>query len=158
MLKVAERVITKLNQINKETMKTAPKNNLKEGKPRASLIPWDILIEYLVPTYEEGVHKYKRESWRDGFNISVLYDALQRHLIAFFYKHEDIDPEITKPGLKAYHLGAAMFCILSMIWTLKTRPELDDRPTHNIPVLEDEIIPRDPVKVYQQWADSKKGK
>ena len=116
-----------------DELKTAPKNNTKEGKPRASLIPWDILIEYLAPAYEEGIIKYVRESWREGFKVTDMYDALQRHLTAFFFDREDYDPDAAKLGVKKHHLAGAMFCILSILWTLKTRPELDDRPKHNLP-------------------------
>ena len=116
-----------------EEPKTAPKNNAKEGKPRASLIPWDILLEYLCPAYEEGIIKYVRESWREGFKVTDMYDALQRHLTAFFFDREDYDPDAAKLGVKKHHLAGAMFCILSILWTLKTHPELDDRPKHNLP-------------------------
>ena len=112
-------------------MTTAPKNNDEEGKPKVSLLPMDVLIEYLVPAYEEGLKKYSRESWRGGFYVSDLFDALQRHLSAFFYGHEDFDSDAEKYGVRKHHLGGAMFCILSILWTLKTRPELDDRPKHN---------------------------
>ena len=112
--------------------KTAPKNNLKEGKPRASLIPWDVIIEFLTPAYEEGVLKYERESWRQGFKVSVCMDAMMRHINAFFYDHEDYDPDAAKLGVKKHHLAGAGFYLLAMLWTLKTRPELDDRPSHNI--------------------------
>lgn len=113
-------------------IKTAPKDNAKEGKSRASLIPWDVLIEFLTPAYEEGVIKYVRESWRQGFKISVCMDAVQRHLKAFFYDHEDYDPDAAELGVKKHHLAGAMFYMMAMLWTLKTRPELDDRPVHNV--------------------------
>ena len=124
-----------------DELKTVPKNNAKEGKPRASLIPWDILIEYLTPAYEEGIIKYVRESWREGFKVTDMYDALQRHLTAFFFDREDYDPDAAKLGVKKHHLAGAMFCILSILWTLKTRPELDDRPKHNLNQKEKIIIP-----------------
>ena len=120
------------SEIPEGTIKTAPKNNAKEGKPRSSLIPWDILIEYLTAAYEEGLLKYTRESWREGFKVTDLYDALQRHINAFFFDREDYDPDAAKLGVKKHHLAGAMFCILSILWTLKTRPELDDRPTHTL--------------------------
>ena len=105
----------------------APKNNAIEGKDRMSLIPMDVLRKYLTPAYEEGVIKYERESWRNGFQVTVMADAALRHLEAFFYRGEDFDPDAEKLGIKKHHLGGALFSILSILHTLDTRPELDDR-------------------------------
>jgi len=63
---------------------TAPKNNIEEGKPRMSLLPLDLLSKYLVPAYEEGVKKYNRESWRDGFHTSIMIDSVLRHIEVVF--------------------------------------------------------------------------
>lgn len=106
---------------------TAPKNNVQEGKPRVSLIPIDVLIEYLVPAYEEGCVKYERESWRKGFNTSILIDAAERHISKFFYDGEDWDPDAAKLGIRKHHLAGAIFSLISILHTLKTSPELDDR-------------------------------
>lgn len=73
--------------------KTAPKNNVREGKPRPTLLPMDILIKYLVPAYEEGVLKYARESWRGGFYVSVLVDAALRHVVEFYWHGHDQDQD-----------------------------------------------------------------
>lgn len=105
-------------------MKTAPKNNVAEGKPRVSLLPMDVLIRHLVPAYEEGVQKYARESWRDGFYVSVLIDAALRHIADFYYLGRDADPD--SPTGK-HHLAGAIFSLLSVLHTLDTRPDLDDR-------------------------------
>jgi hypothetical protein len=106
---------------------TAPKNNRKEGKPRMSLLPLDVLATHVTPAYEEGVLKYERESWRRGFYVSDLVDAAQRHITDFFYKGEDYDPDAAKLGVKKHHLAGAIFSLLSILHTLDTRPELDDR-------------------------------
>jgi len=106
----------------------APKNNEKENKPQPSLIPMDLLIEFLEPAYRIGIKKYYRESWRKGFSTTTMFDALQRHLTKFFYEGEEFDREsFDKYGIKCSHLGSALFCILSILNTLKTKPELDDR-------------------------------
>ena len=111
-------------------MITAPKDNEKEGKPQPSLLPMDILIELVEPAYHEGLQKYFRESWRIGFKFSDMKDALDRHITAFYFYGEDYDEEtLTKFNIKKHHLGAAIFCILSMYNSLKVNPdELDDRP------------------------------
>lgn len=103
---------------------TAPKNNLKENKPQMSLIPLDLLKELLCPAYQEGVQKYIRESWREGFKTSVMMDACLRHLTKFYYEREDYDPEYPQK----HHLGAAIFCLISMYNSMKNYPEMDDRP------------------------------
>ena len=103
---------------------TAPKNNLAEGKPQMSLLPMDLLKKYLTVAYEEGIDKYKRESWRAGFNTSTMIDAALRHIEAFFWQGEDIDPDSKN---NKHHLAGAIFSLLSILHTLDTRPELDDR-------------------------------
>ena len=107
-------------------MKNAPK--IKTGKARMSLIPMDILRDLAVPGYEEGCEKYEVESWRKGFPIADLFDACQRHLTAFFYDGQDYDPDPIAVKYTKLHLSGALFCIISMYWTLKTRPDLDNRP------------------------------
>ncbi len=105
-------------------LKTAPKNAAQDGKPRVTLIPMDILMEYLIPAYEEGIIKYERESWRRGFPVSAMIDACKRHTDAFFYKKEDIDPD---SSTNKHHLAGAIFSLISALHTLKYHPELDDR-------------------------------
>ena len=101
----------------------APKNNEAENKQQMSLIPLDVIADMLCPAYEEGLEKYHRESWRKGFKQSVMMDACQRHLRKFFYEKEDFDPEYPEK----HHLGAALFCIISMYNSWKNHNELDDR-------------------------------
>ena len=107
---------------------TAPKNHIVENKPQMSLIPDDLLRDFLEPAYREGLLKYYRESWREGFPLSVMMDAAKRHLTAFFHDGEDFDNEtLIKYGIMKHHLGAALFCILCMCDTVLNHPEMDDR-------------------------------
>jgi hypothetical protein len=107
----------------------APKNNVAENKDQVSLVPLDLIIPMLEPAYREGIIKYKRESWREGFNSTVMYDAMMRHLKAFFFDLESYDPEAEeKYGIKKHHLGAAMFCLINLYHTDMSFPSLDDRP------------------------------
>ena len=101
----------------------APKNASQEGKAKMTLLPMDILAEFLVPAYEEGLLKYSRESWRRGFRVSELIDACERHVTAFC-GGEDIDPDALT---QKHHLSGAVFSLLSALHTLKYHPELDDR-------------------------------
>ena len=114
---------------NEPRAATAPKNNVAEDKPRMSLIPMDVLARHLCPAYEEGIIKYARDSWRQGFNTSVMIDSADRHIAAFWHDCEDYDPDAAKLGIKKHHLGAAIFALIAILHTLDTRPELDDRPT-----------------------------
>jgi hypothetical protein len=103
---------------------TAPKNNIQEGKPQPTLLPMDVLLKYLEPAYQEGVIKYERESWRGGFHTSVLVDAALRHIIEFYWQGKDVDAD-SQTG--KHHLAGAIFSLCSLLHTLDTRPELDDR-------------------------------
>jgi hypothetical protein len=105
----------------------APKNTAQENKPKPSLIPFDICMEYDEPAYQEGLIKYYRESWRKGFPISEMYDACQRHLEQFFYHIQDYDPDAARLGIKKHHLAGARFSIACMLQTLRDHPEMDDR-------------------------------
>lgn len=108
----------------REDSATAPKNNVREGKSRITLLPMDVLIKYLIPAYEEGVIKYERESWRGGFHTSVLVDAALRHICDFYWSGNDADKDSVT---KKHHLAGAIFSLISILHTLDTRPELDDR-------------------------------
>ena len=108
---------------------TAPKNNVSEDKLQVNLIPLDLIIPMLEPAYREGIIKYQQESWRAGFNSSVMYAALMRHLNAFFFGMESYDPESKeKFNIDKHHLGAAMFCMINLYNADMNFPELDDRP------------------------------
>jgi len=115
----------------KETKETAPKNHEQENKPQMSLIPMDLLRDFLEPAYREGLIKYYRESWRKGFKSTVMMDALQRHLTQWFYEGQEFDPDAEKLGVKKHHLGGALFCLLCLCDTVSNHPELDDRSIKN---------------------------
>lgn len=105
------------------------KNNIEEDKAQMSLLPLDLLAELLEPAYREGLVKYERESWRKGFKASVMMDAALRHISAFYFWKEDYDPEtLDKYGISKPHLGAAIFCLISMYNSVHNHVGLDDRP------------------------------
>lgn len=117
------------NKMSDQTVKTAPKNNIQEGKLRMHFLPLDLLAEILCPAYEEGVLKYREESWREGFKTSVIADAALRHISAFVNKGEDYDAEaFDKFGIKKTHIGGAIFSLICMYQTMRDYPQLDDRP------------------------------
>lgn len=82
----------------------------------------DLLEKYLVPVYEVGLKKYWRNSWRAGFKTTVMVAAIIRHLTKFFWHREDYDQQDGQ-----HHLGAIIFACLSILNTLETKPEMDDR-------------------------------
>lgn len=126
----------------------APKDHVKEDKPRPTLIPFDlytryladmnnikmtdlpfdIFLQYMTTAYEEGIIKYFRESWRNGFPVSVMVDAALRHITEFFWNGNDYD---MKAPTRKHHLSGAIFSLTCILQTLETRPELDDRKKNN---------------------------
>lgn len=91
-----------------------------EGKPKMGLLDPHAMREIAkVMTY--GAGKYSTLNWRRGMDWSRCYDALQRHLNAF-WAGEDDDPET---GLS--HLAHAGCCIMFLLWYTENRRENDDR-------------------------------
>lgn len=81
----------------------------KGVKPqRYSLLPRQAL-DVISEVYGFGVKKYAAHNWRRGYEWSKSYDALQRHLTAW-WEREDNDPE---SGLS--HLGHAGFHVFALI-------------------------------------------
>ena len=71
--------------------------------------------------YGYGAKKYAPRNWEQGYDWSLSYSALQRHITSF-WGGEDFDPETGEP-----HLAHAVFhCFALMEW-MRTHPELDDR-------------------------------
>lgn len=68
-----------------------------------------------------GAHKYARYNFAKGYAWSLSYDALQRHLMAF-WNGEDNDPESGLPHLA--HAG--WHCLALMTFSLRKRGT-DDR-------------------------------
>jgi hypothetical protein len=113
-------------------IKGAPKNTKNENKQNLDLIPWDIIARHLPQAYEEGLIKYFKESWKQGFTTSDMFAGAMRHLIAYRFG-EDYDPEAAKLGIKKHHLAGALFCILCMLDTFDNHKEFDDRGKDHMP-------------------------
>jgi hypothetical protein len=92
-----------------------------EGKTRFALIPLDCHI-WEAEGFAYGASKYEMDNWRKGQKISTQMDSLLRHLEAFYYRGEDVDPE---SGV--HHLGLAQCNLAMMCGTVMNHPELDDR-------------------------------
>jgi len=105
-----------------ETIVEDPVTGGKKGrKPEvASLIPLDSVLE-IGTVYEYGSRKYSSHNWRRGYPWSWSFDALVRHLFAW-WSGEDKDPE---SGLS--HLAHAGFHVLSLMWYQRNGRGTDDR-------------------------------
>ena len=91
-----------------------------QEKPRMDLLDAYALIETAkVMTF--GASKYEDHNWRKGMKYGRFIAALLRHIFAFM-RGEDNDPET---GLS--HIAHAMCCCMFLLWTVKHRPDLDDR-------------------------------
>lgn len=91
-----------------------------QDKPRMELLDSEWLEEVAwVLTF--GARKYAADNWRGGISIRRLLGAALRHLFAVV-RGEDRDPE---SGLT--HVGHLSCCAMFLYWTLKHKPELDDR-------------------------------
>jgi hypothetical protein len=82
---------------------------MKGQKPeRYSLLPVEALAE-VARVYEYGSRKYDDHNWRKGYAWSLSYDALQRHINAF-WRGESYDLE---GGL--HHLAHATFHLFTLM-------------------------------------------
>lgn len=90
---------------------------------RFDLMPWPELTE-LARLYGAGANKYEARNWERGYNVSLSFAALMRHL-TLFWAREDYDEETN-----AHHLSSVMFHAAAMMrFTNGTYPtDLDDRP------------------------------
>lgn len=96
----------------------------KGGKPeRFDLLPWPELAE-VARLYGAGANKYDDRNWEKGYELSLSFAALMRHL-TLFWGREEIDPETG-----GHHLASVVFHALAMMrFTNGAYPaELDNRP------------------------------
>lgn len=69
-----------------------------------------------------GCAKYARYNFLKGYDWSLSFDALCRHLFAF-WSGEDNDPESGLP-----HMAHVGWHSLTLLAFMRLHPELDDRP------------------------------
>lgn len=96
----------------------------KGSKPeRYDLLPWPELAE-LARLYGKGAEKYEDRNWEKGYDVSLSFAALMRHL-TLFWNGIDYDDET-----HCHHLASVMFHAAAMMrFTNGTYPkELDNRP------------------------------
>lgn len=93
---------------------------------RFDLIPWEPMQE-LARLYGFGARKYEAHNWAKGYNWSLSFAALHRHLAQFWLgesTHEVIEGE---PETQAHHLASVVFHAFALMYFEKHHPELDDR-------------------------------
>ena len=90
------------------------------GKRKWSLLPIKP-VSMIVEVLECGAEKYGEHNWRKGADWGRYYDALQRHITAW-WDGEDDDPEW---GL--HHLAHAGCCVLFLLYFVATKTGTDDR-------------------------------
>lgn len=79
-----------------------------KDKPMFGLIPTQPL-QQLAEVYTMGAKKYSPHNWRKGCEWSRIYDAVQRHLTAY-WGGEDLDKESGLPHLA--HAAWGCFTLL----------------------------------------------
>jgi Domain of unknown function (DUF5664) len=106
-------------EIKKETN---PKDCVGIRKVPFSTVPAQVIGEIALGMLE-GARKYGRHNYRvAGVRTSVYYDALMRHMTAF-WEGEDIDPE---SGLS--HVVKAMSSLVVLRDAMINKKLTDDRP------------------------------
>lgn len=94
-----------------------------EEKTKMHLLPPGPLIK-IAEVFTLGANKYAPWNYLkgEGMDRTRMYDALQRHLLAWL-SGEDEDKEWNKS-----HLAHAGCCLLMLMQLEQNRPKSDDRP------------------------------
>ncbi|WMI33255.1 hypothetical protein SEA_SLIMJIMMY_76 [Mycobacterium phage SlimJimmy] len=108
-----------------EVVHTSATGGQKAGnRVRMSLVPGRELLD-VAELYGKGAEKYSAWNWAKGYDWSLSFDALNRHLWAW-WDGEEFDNGEGGTGLE--HLTAVVFHALALMYFRKHFPELDDRP------------------------------
>ena len=87
---------------------------------RFDLIPVEPLTE-VARVYGEGAKKYAEHNWSLGYDWSLSYAALMRHLTQF-WNGESIDEESG-----CHHLASVVFHALALMYFEQHHQEFDNR-------------------------------
>jgi hypothetical protein len=99
---------------------TGAQRDDRKGKLCFSLLPHEEL-KRVMKRYTEGAETYGRNNWIKGMPMSNYYDSAMRHMTSFWQCKNDED-----------HLAAAVWNILSMMYTENHNQLLDDRKDYPI--------------------------
>lgn len=103
----------------------AKKNGLAEGKIQWHLLPVRA-SRGLLRVLMYGARKYAEWNWTKGMPYSELYDGVNRHLSAWWYDREDLDPESGLPHL--WHALAGLTFLAEYGQMAGYGEQYDDRP------------------------------
>lgn len=91
-------------------------------KAQFHLIPVEPLVE-LGNLYLFGAQKYEADNWKKGMAYSRVFNALLRHLYAWWYEREPSDKET-----RLHHLASVAWCAFTLMWYDFKEVGEDDRP------------------------------
>jgi hypothetical protein len=101
------------------TSSTGGQKGSKEA--RYDLIPAGPL-KTLAELYGRGALKYEDRNWERGYDWSLSFAALNRHLWQF-WNGEDCDEETGKP-----HLASVAWHAFALLEFMEKHPDFDNRP------------------------------
>lgn len=115
-----------------ETRVVDPKTGGEKGVKlaRFDLIPWDILRE-LAEHFGRGARKYASRNWERGYDWSLSFGALHRHLEAF-WAGDEIDHDeslyVANEPHTARHIVAVIWHACVLAYFSRFGVGNDDRP------------------------------
>jgi hypothetical protein len=102
-------------------------NETTGGEKGQKLARFDLVpvrpLTYLAEHYGKGARKYANRNWERGYDWSLNYAALMRH-VTQWWNGEDVDEETG-----SHHLVAVAWHAFALLEFAETHPELDDRPS-----------------------------
>ena len=115
-----------------ETRMTSATGGQKGAKlARYDLLPAEALRE-VAELYGIGAGKYEDRNWERGYDWSLSFAALNRHLWQF-WAGEDLDAETGKA-----HMASVVFHALALLQYMEQHRAYDDRPTSSDAPSDDE--------------------
>lgn len=111
--------------MDNETRVVDPDTGGEKGQKdiRIHALPWEALAE-LGRVYAFGEAKYEDYNFRKGYAWSLSFDAMQRHLWAF-WSGEDTDDESS-----LHHLAHVAWHAFTLLLFSVTGKGTDDRPSN----------------------------
>ncbi len=106
---------------DEEVRVVSDSGGMKGSKPAQMAWADPLALLEVAKVYGFGATKYSPTNYRQGYDWSLSYSALMRHLLAF-WSGEDIDPE---SGLS--HMAHACWHCLALLSFMREHPEYDDR-------------------------------
>lgn len=130
------------------TKETNPKDSVAVKKAPLSNVPMNVIMELGVAMLE-GAMKYGRFNWRPaGARASVYYDALQRHMTAWWDEGENIDAD---SGIS--HITKAIATLVVLRDAMMQGKMVDDRPPSGAASLS--VLNAKAAEIVERYGDRK---